>query len=142
LKLGEAEADVLAIEARTFAAALPDAAARARFEAVAAAAATGDLPDEMLPALETMLELVFQRGRPANRAVLQSLYGKTPRGRQQTSAARDVNAALKALRGQTLAEVRVTAAPGGHALVLETDRVRLTLELDSAGARVASLETG
>ena len=84
-----------------------------------------------------MLELVFEKGQPSNRAVLQSVYGKTPRGRQQTRAAREVNQALQALRGQRLENVRLTAGPGRHTLVVETDRVRLTLELDSAGARVS-----
>jgi hypothetical protein len=70
------------------------------------------------------------------------VYAKTPRGRQQTVAAREVNKALRTLRGQTLADVRITASPSKHTLTVETDRVRLTVELDSAGARVASLETG
>jgi hypothetical protein len=96
----------------------------------------------MVGALETMLELVFTRGRPTNRAVLQGIYARTPRGAQQSSAAREVNRALKTLQGQQLAELRIGVSPGGHSLVLETDRVRLTVELDSAGARVASLETG
>jgi hypothetical protein len=74
--------------------------------------------------------------------VLQAIFFKTPRGRQQTLAVREVNKALRALRGQTLETVRLTAGPSRHTLVLETDRCKLTLELDSAGARVASLETG
>ena len=74
--------------------------------------------------------------------MLQTVFAKTPRGRQQSAASREVNTALRALRGQKLEEVRITAGPSGHTLVLETDRCRLTLELDSAGARVGSLETG
>jgi hypothetical protein len=142
LKLEPSEADVLAGEAAAFARVLPDDSARARYVALASAAAAGDVPDELIAPLETMLELVFEKGQPSNRAVLQSVYGKTPRGRQQTLAARDVNEALKTLRGQTLESMRLSAGPSRHTLVVETDRVRLTLELDSAGARVASLETG
>lgn len=142
LKLEPAEAEVLAADARTFARAIPDAAARPRFERLAAAAATHDVPDELVPALEAMLELLFDKGRPSNRAVLQAVFAKTPRGRQQRLAAREVNQALRTLRGQQLTNLRLTASPGGHTLVLETDRCKLTLELDSAGARVASLETG
>ena len=142
MKLESSEADVLAGEAMAFARVLPDVSARARYEALARAAAAGEVPDELIAPLETMLELVFEKGKPSNRAVLQSIYGKTPRGRQQTLAARDVNAALNTLRGQTLEAIRLSAGPSQHRLVIETDRVRLTLELDSAGARVASLETG
>jgi hypothetical protein len=142
LKLDPSEAEVLALDARAFAQALADPAARLRFEELAAAALSGDIPGSLIPPLETMLELIFEKGRPSNRAVLQAVYAKTPRGKRQTVAAREVNKALRTLRGHTLEEVRITAGPSKHTLIVETDRVRLTVELDSAGARVASLETG
>jgi hypothetical protein len=141
LKLQPAEAEVLAADAATFASALADANAQARFQRVAEAAASGEMPDELVPAVEAMLELIFDKGRPSNRAVLQAIFARTPRGRQQSSAAREVNKALRTLRGQRVENLRVTAGPSRHTLVLETDRCKLTLELDSAGARVASLET-
>ena len=133
---------MLAADAAAFARALPDPAAQARYERLAAAAASGAVPDDLVPALETMLELLFEKGRPSNRAVLQALFARTPLGRQQSAAAREVNQALRTLRGQTLQEVRLSAGPSRHTLVVETDRCRLTLELDKAGARVASLEAG
>ena len=142
MKLQAAEAEVLAGDAAAFARALSDPTARARYERLATAAASGTVPDELVPALETMLELVFEKGRPSNRAILEAIFAKTHRGQQQSSAAREVNQALRALRGQTLQELRLSAGPSRHTLVVETDRCRLTLELDSAGARVASLETG
>ena len=133
---------MLAADAAAFARALSDPAAQARYERLAAAAASGAVPDDLVPALETMLELLFEKGRPSNRAVLQALFARTPVGRQQSAAAREVNQALRTLRGQTLQEVRLSAGPSRHTLVVETDRCRLTLELDKAGARVASLEAG
>jgi hypothetical protein len=142
LELDPGAAEVVATEAAAFARAIPDPSARPRFEALSAAAASGQIPDEFVSTLETMLELLFTRGQPANRAVLQTVYGQTPRGKQQTSAAREVNQALKSLIGHQVADLRISALPGGHSLVIETDRVRLTLELDPAGARVASLEAG
>lgn len=142
MHLEASEASLLALEAASFARAIPDPAARPRFDRLAEAAGSGDIPDDLLPTLETMLELVFTRGRPANRAVLQGIYGRTPRGSQATAAARDVNAALKSLVGQTLTSLRVSASPGGHTLSIETDRVRISLELDARGARIASLEAG
>jgi len=141
LKLEGAETDVLAHDTRAFASALPDPAARERFIRLADNAALGEVPDDLVATLETMLELLFERGRPSNPGVLQSVYAKTPRGRALSVAARDVNRALRALHGQVLQEVRISAAPGRHTLTLETDRARVTLELDRAGARVASLET-
>jgi hypothetical protein len=142
LALAPAEAEVLAGDAADFAGALRDATAQARYLRLASAAATGAVPADLVPALETMLELLFEKGRPSNRAVLQAIFAKTPRGRQQSAAAREVNTALRALRGQRIEEFRLSASPRGHTLTIETDRCRLTLELDSAGARVGSLETG
>lgn len=142
MKLAPAEADVLAGEAASFASALSDPRAQERYQRLAAVAAEGEVPDELIAALETMLELLFEKGRPSNRAVLQSIFGKTPRGRQQSAAAREVTKALRTLRGQVLEDLQLSAGPTAHRLVLQTDRCRLTLELDGAGARVASLETG
>ena len=142
MKLEPAEAEVLANDAAAFAGALADPISKARYVRMAEAAAAGEVPEELVPAVETMLELLFDKGRPSNRAVLQAIFAKTPRGRQQSVAAREVNKALRSLHGQRLENLRLTAGPSRHTLVLETDRCKLTLELDSAGARVASLETG
>jgi len=142
LQLDSAEAEVLAGDAAAFAKALSDPAAQARYERLASAAASGAIPDELMPALEAMLELLFEKGRPSNRAVLQAVFAKTRLGRQQSSAAREVNQALRTLRGHTLQDVRLSAGPSRHTLVVETDRCRVTLEFDKAGARVASLEAG
>jgi hypothetical protein len=140
--LDPAEGELLAIEARAFARAVPNVTAAAPFERLAVAATSGHIPTELTATLQAMLELVFERGRPTNRAVLQAIYARTPRGKQRATAARDVNRALKSLTGQHLDEVRLSASPGGHTLSLATDRARLTIEIDAAGARVSSLETG
>lgn len=142
LTLSSGEAEVLSVDARLFAEALLDPVAQQRYERLAASAVSGVVPEELIGPLETMLELLSEKGRPSNRAVLQAIYARTPRGRGVHAAARDVNHALETLRGQTVADVRVSAAPARHVVVIETDRCRLTLEFDSAGARVASLETG
>ncbi|MBV9328753.1 MAG: hypothetical protein JO352_34005 [Chloroflexi bacterium] len=143
MHLETAEADVLGVESAAFARALPDPAARIRYEQLAAAAASGEVPDDLMAPLETMLELLFNTGRVANRAVLQSVFGRTRRGRHLASAAREVNRALRTLRGQTVAELRLSAVgPSLQSLVIETDRCRLTLDIDRDGARIASLEAG
>jgi hypothetical protein len=142
IRLEPAEAEILALDANAFARALSDPAARTRYEQLAAAASEGSVPSSLVGALETMLELLFEKGRPSNRAILQSVFGRTPRGRQRSAAAHDVTRALTALRGQQLENLRLSAAPSGHTLIIETDRVRLTLEIDADGARVSSLEAG
>jgi hypothetical protein len=142
LQLAPAEAEVLAVESAKFARALADPSARARYERLASAAASEMVPDDLVAAVEAMLELVFDKGRPSNRAVLQAIYAKTPRGHAQHVAARDVNRALEVLRGQTLVDLHVAAAASRHTIVVETEQVRLTLEIDGDGARIANLETG
>ncbi len=142
LALEPAEVEILAAEATEFASAVRDADAQARYLRLASVAAAGAVPAELVPALETMLELLFQKRRPANRAVLQAVFARTPRGRHQRATANEVNTALRALRGQRLDELRLSPGPGGHTLVIATEACRLTLELDSASASVASLEIG
>ena len=143
MQLEAAESDVIAAEAAAFARALPDPSARARYERLSAAAASGEVADDLVAPLETMLELLFNTGRVTNRGLLQSVFARTPRGRHLSAAAREVNRALQTLRGQTLVDVRLSSVgPSLQSLMIETDRCRLTLEIDRDGARIASLEAG
>ena len=142
LQLSATEAEVLAADAGAFARALSDPVAQRRYERLSVVAQSAVVSEDLVGPLEAMLELLFEKGRPSNRAVLQAIYARTPRGRGLHAAAREVNQALETLRGQTIVEVRVSAAPSRHTVVIETDRCRLTLELDNTGARIASLETG
>jgi hypothetical protein len=145
LALAPAEAEALATEAAAFAAALPEATMRERYARLAACAASGSVPADLLPALETMLELVLGRGAaggPTARQPLLGIFAKTPRGRALSARAREVTRALRALRGQQIQDLRLSAGPGQHSLVIQTDQCQLTLELDPHGARIASLDAG
>ncbi|MBV9132211.1 MAG: hypothetical protein JO318_05915 [Chloroflexi bacterium] len=143
MNLEPAEAEVVALEAAAFARALPDPAARMRYERLAESASSGVIPEDLIAPLETMLELVFDTGRPVNRAVLQSVYARTPRGRERSIGTREVNAALQSLRGHTIVELRVSPnGPSQQTFTIETERVRLQLEFDRHGAHVTSLEGG
>jgi hypothetical protein len=134
---------VVAREAAAFAQALPDEGMRARYSALAAAASARAVPPDLLGALETLLEMLFDTGRVSNRAVLQSVFSRTPRGRAQSAALREVNSALETLRDQTIARIRLSATgPASHSLIIETDRVRVSLDISRAGATVGSLEVG
>ena len=143
MELEAAEAEVVGLEASAFAQALSEPSARARYAQLAAAAQSGVVPDELIGPLETMLELVFDTGRPTNRVILQGVFAKTPRGKQRAAAAREVNRALETLRGQSVVELRMApAGPSQQTLTIETDRCRVQIEFDRQGARVTSLETG
>ena len=141
LILADAEREVLSSRVRAFADALSDPAARARYEHLAEAASTGSIPVDQTPTLELMLELLLQKAPTDSEPVLLGVFQRTPRGQALASSAREVNAALRTLRGQRLEHLRLSASPGRHRLVLETDRVRITLVLDNAGARVESVES-
>ena len=115
--------------------------AQTRWLQLAGAAMTGVVPDELIPALQSLLDWAL-RDRPLAQPVLNGIYLRTPRGQEHATATREVNAALRTLRGQLLLTMHVSHLPGRYTLTVETERVRLTLVLDEAGARVESAEMG
>lgn len=121
--------------------------ARAPWEALAAAVADGVVPELLLPRLESALEISLQTGRARRihgaegEQALLRLFHRTPRGAAARQATESVNAALRALAGQTLEELLVTSqGPGVFRLGLRTDSCRLALEIDRHGVTVESLE--
>jgi hypothetical protein len=148
LELGALEQEVLGAEILPFAEVLKDPDARERYQALDQAVRQGVVPASQVRALETLLDLVLQtqrirrrHGPDAERALIE-LYNRTERGAARQQAARDATADLRALQGQTLQRLSITAAPGGHKLIIDTDRCRLTLKIDGAGARVDQVEVG
>lgn len=139
---------VLEQELTSFAEAQPSSTAAERFHALAGAVGAGDVPDELVPALETFLELALYRGRlrrqrgPEADEALAALFFRTPGGAAARTAAHDVSRALSALRGQVVDRISVAAVIGGHSIEIATDRAQLVIELDRGGARVKSLEVG
>ncbi len=140
--------EVLEEELVSFAGSQPSPAIAERYLALAGAVGTGEVPDELVPALETFLELALHRGRLRRQRgaeaddALGALFFRTPSGAQARKAAHDVSRALAALAGQSIERIGVSATIGGHALEIRTDRAQLTVELDRGGARVKSVEVG
>jgi len=109
----------------------------------------GEIPEDLMAPLESLLELGLESGRirkvhlAHGEMAARRVYARTPKGRSTSGAAADVNEALRALVGHTIEEVSVTQpTPGSFALVLATDHGRLLLRLDRAGVRLQSLEVG
>ena len=148
LELKALEREVLAEEVQPFAHTLKDPEARERYLELDRAVQTGLVPPPLVRPLEAMLELVLQTRRvrqrhgPEAEQALTELFYRTERGAGLRRAARDVNTAREAVQGQTLERLSVMSGPGRHTLVINTDRCRLTLRLDAAGARVENLEVG
>jgi len=140
--------EVLAQELGSFAEAQPSPMAAERYRALAEAVGAGEVPDELVPALETFLELALYRGRLRRQRgaeaddALSALFFRTPAGAGARKAAHDVSRALASLEGQVVERIGVAAFIGGHAVEIQTDRAHLTVELDRGGARVKSLEVG
>lgn len=148
LRLGPTEQAVLQEEVLAFANALRDEEARERYLALHAAVLTGEIPPELTRALATMLELVLQtqrlrrlHGLEAERA-LTELYYQTERGAALRASVRETTQALAALEGQRIERLSLLPGPGRFTFVITTDRCRVTLRLDQAGARIENVEVG
>jgi hypothetical protein len=148
LTLQAAEQAILLEDVPAFARTLKDTGSQSRYAALAEAVEGGTVPPDLLPALETMLELALQtkavrhRHGPDAERTLSDLYFRTGRGGALRQAARDVTRALEALAGQTIEKISVNAGPGRHTISINTDRAHLTLAVDRSGAQVVRVEVG
>ena len=98
--------------------------------------------------LEQVLELGLQAGRirayygPGGEQAALKTLRRLPRGQARTESAREVSEALASLEGAVLEQVSVTAiAPGSYTLSIHAGGLELSVRLDSAGARLASVAT-
>jgi hypothetical protein len=149
LRLSATEQELLAAEVRAIARLHPDPATRERYARLAADVESGRVEPERVEALATVLEVGLQSGRirkvygPDGEMALGRIYQRTPRGAAAASDAATVTEALRALQGQTLDEVRVTAlGPGAYSLLLDTRQCQITIRLDRSGVRVDSVSLG
>jgi hypothetical protein len=122
---------------------------REHYQALADTVAGGTVPAELIPQLESLLELVLQtaRARKLYRAegerVLTGLLRRTPRGRELGDHLSAVNKALRALTGHTLNGARVGMRTLGHFTVtLQTDAATLTIAVRPDSLNVESVAVG
>jgi hypothetical protein len=145
LRLSPDERDPVALCARAFAEVVPDRAEP--YRRLAEAATAGEVPGDLVPALERVCELALSTGRArdlgraeAERA-LAAVLGRTPRGAELARRVEEVNRALSALAGRRLRAVRVSQRlPGRCLLRLEAEGATITLGLHPEGVGVESLE--
>lgn len=111
-----------------------DADRRARYAALREAVVAGQIPADLVPALESLLELTLQtaRARARYRAegeqTLTKLYRRTPGGRELSHHLGQVNEALTTLAGQTIESLSVRMRTVGHfTLTIQTDATTITL---------------
>ena len=122
---------------------------RVTYGELLSAADQGDLPDELMAPLETLLEVGLESGRirkvhmAPGESTARKLYARTPKGSSKRDATESVNEALKALVGHTIQEFSISQpSPGSFSVTLETEEGKLLLRLDRQGVRLESLEVG
>jgi hypothetical protein len=149
LRLSAAEQELIAAETRAFAALHRDPKTKDRYLALAENVEAGIVPSERLDQLGTILEIGLQSGRirrmygADGEMALGRVFQRTPRGRSATAEAADVTAALEALRGQIIDDLRVTAVgPGAYSILVDTRQCQLTIRLDRDGVRIDNVALG
>src|SRR3954451_11094828 len=124
---GEAR-DVALAEAQTVQSLARDETMRARLAELVSAVDDGGVDGEAADLLESVLELGLQTGRirayygPGGEQAALSTLRRLPRGRSRTESAKEVSAALQALKGSQLGGLRIAAvAPGAFTVTIEAD---------------------
>jgi hypothetical protein len=147
LALDPLQREILLEELATLMDSLRDAETRAPWEDLAVAVAGAAVEEALVGRLEQILEMTLQTGRvrrvhgAESEQALLRLFHQTPRGGAARRATEAVNRTLASLAGQTVETLLFTTqGPGVYRLGIETERCKLTLEIDRHGITVESLE--
>jgi hypothetical protein len=148
--LGDEERELLRLELRTLLPAL-SGPRRERYEALARVidSDSASVPVEVLPALESVLELALQTGRARRlyraegERILTNVLRRTPQGRELSAQLDRVNEALRVVTGETLDAVRVRMRTLGHFTVtIQSKATTITLAVRPDGVQVESVAVG
>ena len=117
------------------------------YDALAAAAAEGVVPADLVPLLERVIAISLESGRARRRylaegeKVLTDLFRRTPSGQKLQASLRDVNKALQVLEGRAVEGVKISLRTLGHIrIALETEGVSFTLSVRPSAVMVESLQ--
>ena len=147
LAVDPSQRELLLEELATLVVSLRGSEAGEPWEDLAAAVDAGEVEEPLLGRLETILEMTLQTGRARRvhgadgEQALLRLFHQTPKGAAARRATQAVNETLATMAGQSLEGALFTVqGPGVYRLGLQTDRCKLTLEIDRHGITVESLE--
>jgi hypothetical protein len=147
LTLHPLQREVLLEELASLIGSLRDPAQRDPWEELALAVDAGAVEEPLLGRLEQILEMTLQTGRARkhhgaeSEQALLRLFHQTPRGAAARRATEAVNRTLASLAGPPVERMLFTSqGPGVYRLGLETERCKLTLEIDRHGITIESLE--
>lgn len=149
MKLSIDEAVVVSAEARAVAERVEDPDARLRYARLADHADRGEVPEDSSEALESVVGLALESGRarsvhgPAGVQALLRVWKETPSGRATAQEVVELNAALSALRGLPLGDIRVAASgPGAWSIGVSAGEYSVRLSVDRDAVRLRSLNVG
>lgn len=119
------------------------------YRILAATAAGGSVPGDLIPLLERVCALSLETGkardlgRAEGERVLMAVFSRTPRGRSMLHAIEAVNRALGTLAGRRLRSVQASMPlPGRYVLSVQTDDVGLRVQVGTGGVTIESLTAG
>src|SRR5690349_12125590 len=131
MRLLEDEQQVMLAEIDAVVPQLQSPESQAAYAELRAATEAGEVPDELLPPLERLVEIGLETGRirqlhsAHGEMAASRLFQRTPRGRALKETCDRANEALEALEGQTVVGVSFAPrGPGAFTLSLETDQAR------------------
>ncbi|HXR24903.1 MAG TPA: hypothetical protein VN742_06045 [Candidatus Binataceae bacterium] len=149
LKLDTLQRDLLCAQIREFLAAAPDSPGREAFVALNDAVEKMEVPPELAPRLDAIVELLLSSGRarqmygPAAELALTALFQKTSRGKTIAASIHELNGALAKLKGQPLEEISAALRkPGVYSLTINAGGYRIAIRFAPEGAGVESVEVG
>ena len=147
LALDTLQRDVLVPQIEAFLDATTDPQAREVYLSLKTAIESLEVPADLQLRLGAIVEVALTSGRirrlfgPGAELSLNTLFLKTPRGREVAQSLAELNKALATLKGQTVEQITSTQrSPGAYALTLKTSGCQIVIRFEQAGVRVESLE--
>ena len=147
IELDALQRDALIPQIDAFIDATSDPSAREVYETLRNAVAAMSVPAELQARLGAIVEVALTSGRvrklfgPGAELALNSLFMKTPRGREIAASIAELNKALGELCGQEIEHITTTPrSPGAYSLTIKTAKCQIVVRFESAGVRVESLE--
>src|ERR1700722_2645510 len=138
---------ILIPQIQAFLDATTDPQAREVYLALKTAIESLEIPPDLQPRLGAIVEVALTSGRvrrlfgPAAELSLNSLFTKTPRGREVAQSLSELNKALASLKGQTVEQITSSQkSPGASSLTLKATNCQLVIRFEQSGVRVESLE--
>jgi hypothetical protein len=147
ITLDALQRDVLIPQIQAFLDATTDPQAREVYQTLMTSIESQEVPSDLQPRLGAIVEVALTSGRvrrlfgPGAELSLNSLFQKTPRGREVAKSLSELNKALASLKGQTVEQITSTQrSPGAYSLTLKTNNCQIVISFEQAGVRVESLE--